>query len=189
MKIRKPSPAMVVACIALFVALSGAGYAAFHLPDNSVKSRHIVNGQVKPVDLAPGVLPAGRFNAGGACNPSVSDVADLTCATITMDFPRSARALLVVGGSWHEQGTLDGSTLGHCFLYADTTLVWSASYGQKTETFVPNGLGSPYSGTVSQTNVTDVLPAGEHTFRVDCRENEADITFVTALSAVRLSAG
>jgi hypothetical protein len=65
MKIRKPSPAMVVACIALFVALSGAGYAAFHLPDDSVKSRHIVNGQVKPVDLAPGVLPAGRFTREG----------------------------------------------------------------------------------------------------------------------------
>ena len=28
MRIRKPSPAMVVACIALFVALGGVGYAA-----------------------------------------------------------------------------------------------------------------------------------------------------------------
>jgi hypothetical protein len=186
MKIRKPSPAMVVACIALFVALSGASYAAFHLPDNSVKSRHIVNGQVKPVDLAPGVLPSGRFNAGGACNPGLTD---LTCATLTMDFPRSARALLVVSGSWHEQGAADGSVLGHCFLFADANLVWSASYGQKTATFEPQLGGSPYAGTVSETNVTDVLAAGEHTFRVDCRENEADITFVTGLSAVRLAAG
>ena len=35
MKLRKPSPAMVVACIALFVALGGVSYAAFNLPDNS----------------------------------------------------------------------------------------------------------------------------------------------------------
>src|SRR5262245_32949175 len=187
MRLRKPSPAMVVACVALFVALGGVSYAAFNLPDDSVRSRHIVNGQVKPVDLAPGLLPSGRFNAGGACDPSVIG-SDLTCATIAMNLPRSARVLLVVSGSWHEQGTLDGSVLGHCFLYADTTAVWSASYGQKTQTFVPNGLGSPYNGTVSETFVTDVIAAGPHTFRVDCRENEADITFVTGLSAVRLSA-
>lgn len=53
---------------------------------------------------------------------------------------------------------------------------------------MPNGVGSPYNGTVSETFVTDVIAAGSHTFRVDCRENEADITFVTGLSAVRLSA-
>jgi hypothetical protein len=35
----------------------------------------------------------------------------------------------------------------------------------------------------------DVLAKGPHRFRVDCRENDADITFVTGLSAVRLSAG
>src|SRR5262245_9657944 len=185
MKLRKPSPAMVVACIALFVALSGAGYAAFQLPDDSVKSRHIVNGQVKPVDLAPGLLPSGRFNAGGVCDPSVIG-SDLTCATITMNFPRAARALLVVSGSWHEQGAADGSVLGHCFLYADTTPVWSASVGQKTATFESNGIGSPYSGTVSETNV---LAAGPHTFRLDCRENDAHITFVTGLSAARLAGG
>jgi len=174
---------MVVACIALFVALSGASYAAFHLPDDSVKSRNIVDGQVKPVDLAPGLIPSGRFNAG-VCDPGGGP--DVTCATITMNFPRAARALLVVSGSWHEQGTVDGSVLGHCFLYADTTQIWAASYGQKTATFETNGLGSPYSGTVSETYVTDVLAAGSHTFRVDCRENEADITFNAALSAVRL---
>jgi hypothetical protein len=38
------------------------------------------------------------------------------------------------------------------------------------------------------TIVTDPLSAGSHTFRVDCRENEADITFNTALSAVVLGA-
>jgi hypothetical protein len=187
MKLRKPSPAMVVACIALFVALSGAGYAAFSLPDNSVRSRHIVDGQVKKADADGGLLVRGKFDANGICDPGVGDV---TCASIDMTFPRAARALLVVGGSWHEQGTPDGTVLGHCFLYADATAVWSASYGQKTATHEQGSLGgSPYSGTVSETNVTDVLAAGPHTFRVDCRENDADITFVTGLSAVRLSAG
>jgi len=105
-----------------------------------------------------------------------------------MSLPRAARLLLVVSGGWHEQGTVDGSVLRHCFLYADTTLVWSASYGQKTATFEPGGGGSPYNGTVSETFVTDPISAGPHTFPVDCRANEADITFVTGLSAVTLSA-
>jgi hypothetical protein len=188
MKLRKPSPAMIVACIALFVALSGAGYAAFSLPDNSVRSRHIVNGQVKKADADGGLLVRGKFDANGACDPGGGP--DVTCASVDMTFPRAARALLVVGGSWHEQGTPDATVLGHCFLYADDTLVWSASYGQKTATHEQGSLGgSPYSGTVSETNVTDVLAKGPHTFRVDCRENDADITFVTGLSAVRLSAG
>jgi hypothetical protein len=178
---------MIVACIALFVALSGVGYAAFSLADNSVRSRHIVDGQVKKVDVDAGLLVRGKFDANGICDPGA--ISDITCASLDMSFPRAARALLVVGGSWNEQGTVDGSVLGHCFLFADSTQVWSASYGQKTATHESGGIGSPYSGTVSETFVTDVLPAGPHTFRVDCRENEADITFVTGLSAVRLSAG
>lgn len=75
------------------------------------------------------------------------------------------------------------------FLYADGIAVWTAPYGKKTPTFEDGLLGgSPPSGTVSMTFVTDLLAAGAHTFRVDCRENEADITFNTALSAVVLGA-
>jgi hypothetical protein len=44
--------ANVVSVIALFVALGSGAYAAFHLKRNSVKSRNIVNGQVKKNDLA-----------------------------------------------------------------------------------------------------------------------------------------
>src|SRR5262245_36282751 len=109
MRLRKPSPAMVVACIALFVALGGVGYAAFNLPDDSVRSRNIVNGQVKPWDLAPGVLPSVRFDGGApGCDPEVDQIYVLTCSYFKMTLPRSARALLVLSGSWFEVGTLDG---------------------------------------------------------------------------------
>ena len=49
LEIRRPSPSFVLASIALFVALAGIAYA---LDRNSVRSRHIVNGQVKTNDLA-----------------------------------------------------------------------------------------------------------------------------------------
>jgi hypothetical protein len=58
---RHLSFANVVAVVALFVALGGGAYAAFHLPKNSVKSRNIKNGQVKNQDL---VKPAVVKSAG-----------------------------------------------------------------------------------------------------------------------------
>jgi hypothetical protein len=44
--------ANVVSTLCLFLLLGGGAYAAFSLPKNSVKSKNIVDGQVKPVDLA-----------------------------------------------------------------------------------------------------------------------------------------
>ena len=46
MKLRKPSPAMVVACIALLSSLAPAAYAA-----NTVFSTDIVDSEVKAVDI------------------------------------------------------------------------------------------------------------------------------------------
>jgi hypothetical protein len=51
---------LVVACIALFVSLSGAGYAAFSLPRNSVQSKHIVNGQVKAPDIGANAVNGAK---------------------------------------------------------------------------------------------------------------------------------
>src|SRR3954449_5685183 len=55
------SPAMVIACVALLVALGGGAYAAFKLPKNSVGTKQIKknavtgskikDGSLKPADL------------------------------------------------------------------------------------------------------------------------------------------
>jgi hypothetical protein len=65
----RPSPAMVVACIALSVALAGTSYAAITLPKNSVGARQlkknaVISSKVKnrsllAVDFKAGQLPAG----------------------------------------------------------------------------------------------------------------------------------
>jgi hypothetical protein len=46
---RRPSPALVIACIALFVSLSGVAYAA-----NTIRSRDIVNDAVTSADIKGG---------------------------------------------------------------------------------------------------------------------------------------
>ena len=55
--IRRPSPAMLVALIALFVAMGGSALAVT-AAKNSVKSKSIKNGQVKTKDLANAAVNA-----------------------------------------------------------------------------------------------------------------------------------
>lgn len=50
--VRRPSPAMVVALIALFVALGGGAYAALKLPKNSVGATQLKKGAVTPAKLS-----------------------------------------------------------------------------------------------------------------------------------------
>lgn len=54
-----PSPAMVVACVALLLALTGTGYAAFKLPRNSVTTLHVKDATLLARDFRAGQLPAG----------------------------------------------------------------------------------------------------------------------------------
>jgi hypothetical protein len=88
---RRPSPAMVVACIALLVALSGTGLAAVAaLPINSigpaqlkrnavtnpkiaanaVTGAKVRNGSLRRVDFAAGQIPAGAPGPAGATGPT-----------------------------------------------------------------------------------------------------------------------
>jgi hypothetical protein len=56
---------MVVACLALFVSLSAAGYATTVLPPNSVGTQEVRNGSLRREDFRAGVLPAvGAVDTG-----------------------------------------------------------------------------------------------------------------------------
>jgi hypothetical protein len=76
----RPTPAMVVACIALTVALGGTGYAATVLPRNSVGPAQLQNNAVTSLkvknfslsrqDFKPGQLAAGPQGPAGAAGPA-----------------------------------------------------------------------------------------------------------------------
>jgi hypothetical protein len=76
MQIHRPSPAMVVACFALLVALGGTGVAATvalapnsvgtaQLRSNAVVSAKVKNGSLLRVDFKSGQLPAGKTGPPG----------------------------------------------------------------------------------------------------------------------------
>jgi len=74
--VRRPSPATVIACVALGIALGGTSYAAIVLPKNSVgtaqlkadavNSSKVKNGSLLNVDFKAGQVPAGPAGPAGA---------------------------------------------------------------------------------------------------------------------------
>jgi hypothetical protein len=67
--VRKPTPSMMVALLALLIALSGTAFAASTLvPRNSVGSAQIINHSVKKVDLGT-PLPRGARGPQGPQGP------------------------------------------------------------------------------------------------------------------------
>jgi hypothetical protein len=63
-RFHRPSPALVIALLALFVALGGTGYAALKLPKNSVSSKQIRKGAVKNSDLAANAVTGPKVKRG-----------------------------------------------------------------------------------------------------------------------------
>jgi len=70
----RPTPATVIACLALAVALGGTGYAAIVLPANSVGTKQLKNNAVNSIKVANGSLLKADFKAGqipaGATGPA-----------------------------------------------------------------------------------------------------------------------
>jgi hypothetical protein len=74
---RRPSPAMVIALIALVVALGGTSYAAFNLPRGSVGTKQIKNGAVTTKKLHRGAV-SGASIQSGAVGSSQLDLSGVT---------------------------------------------------------------------------------------------------------------
>jgi Collagen triple helix repeat (20 copies) len=66
----RPSAALIIACLALFVGLGGGAYGAFKLPDNSVGTAQLKNHSVSVSKLTPWIIgqldSTGRDAAQGA---------------------------------------------------------------------------------------------------------------------------
>src|SRR4051794_4561268 len=63
-RFHRPSPALVIALLALFVALGGTGYAALKLPKNSVSSKQLRKGAVHTSDIAANAVTGAKVKGG-----------------------------------------------------------------------------------------------------------------------------
>jgi hypothetical protein len=67
----RPTPALVIACLALFVALGGVGYSAIKLKANSVKTKAIKKGAVTEPKIASGAVTSGKIASGAVTSSKV----------------------------------------------------------------------------------------------------------------------
>jgi hypothetical protein len=70
-RLHRPSPALVVATIALFVALGGTGYAAFGLPRNSVGTKQLKNGAVTTSKIRDGAVTGAKVKGHSLTGASI----------------------------------------------------------------------------------------------------------------------
>ncbi len=66
----RPTPSMVIACIALAIALGGTGYAATVLPRNSVGTAQVRNFSLLRQDFKRGQLQRGPVGPPGPAGPA-----------------------------------------------------------------------------------------------------------------------
>src|SRR4051812_32232516 len=194
----RPSPAMIVACIALFVALGGSAVALsgsntvqsddlgpgaqVMAPDvsaNAVNGADVVNGSIAGADIAPSALSKGRA-INSNCNPTSNAFAD--CGAVTINLARTARVMIVASSMWYGNGAVGGT----CRIGVD-----GAPFGLNAFPGQPvSGSNAGAEEALTLTNVTGPLPAGDHTFGLACNELDPDIVFPeTYVSAVVLGPG
>ena len=61
-RLSRPSPALIVAIIALIISMGGTGYAAFTLPSNSVGTKQLKNGSVTAAKVKRHSLTGAQIN-------------------------------------------------------------------------------------------------------------------------------
>ncbi len=148
---RTPSPAFVIAVLALFVALGGTTYAATSLPRNSVGTKQLKNGAVTAKKMSKATVATLKAGTGSI----LTFDADATAS------PSKTTLGTALGDTWAAECVLDS---GHADLLIFLKTIdgsWSWQLGQETN-------GSPGTANALYTNA----PAG--TFSVAAQVGEDD---------------
>ncbi len=118
----RPSPAMVVACLALFLTLGGVGYAASTINGSSIK-----NGTITPSKIKSRTLSGTQFRANGIGGPSIKEstlgevpkakaAATATTATNTTPATNATQLGGVAASSYQRSGAVvAGQTISGAF--------------------------------------------------------------------------
>jgi hypothetical protein len=159
---KRPSPALVISLIGLFVALSGTAYAVASLPKNSVGTPQLKNGAVTAGKLnasaiaalkSIGTLPSGATEAGdwGFGTDSAGALAAGSEAWPVFTFPiplanglDSNHTIYVTGSSATHCSGVGHADAGYLCVYQKD--IASANTPDNSSIFNPETTGSPGTG-------------------------------------------
>jgi hypothetical protein len=150
----KPSPALVVACIALLVSLTGTAVATVsqlprgsvgtpQLKNNAVNSKKVRNGSLLRADFKRGQLPAGPRGARGLAGPA---------GPAGPTGPAGPAGPAGAQGPQGIQGPAGPGFVAHGYINADGTVAWVR----------PAGVTSTYNAGLTRYEIT--IPGEDYFF-------------------------
>ena len=116
---RRPTPAFVIACIALFVSLSGVAYAA-----NTIRSRDIVNDAVTSADIK-----GGGGKTGDVKNRDVNKSLAVAKGFATVDASAGNGGKPILNGGGQQTANLPGGITATRTGQGAYTVVFNANTG------------------------------------------------------------
>jgi hypothetical protein len=154
----RPSPALVIACLALAVALGGTGYAAIVLPantvgtaqlkNNAVNSLKVKNASLLKADFKPGQLPVGPVGPQGPPGPAGAAGAAGAAGPAgpfpdTLPLGKTIRGAFNTGGTAAAAGALANTSISFVWPFVTAPTVRIVLQGAAAPAECPGNATSP----------------------------------------------
>jgi hypothetical protein len=185
----RPTPALVVAFIALFAAMGGIGYSAVSMKANSVKTKNIRHAAVTTDKIADGAVTTGKF-APGAVAPNATNATNAANAmTLGGVAPGGCHVGWLKASLTVNTAPLNG-TIGEpiavpgfdCANKADDAVqIQREAVGQYTVTFAGNDASDAVVSSAGSNSVAAATKLEDGVFLVKTWKN-SDATFVDGIT-------
>ena len=174
-KLGRPSPALVIACIALFVALGGVGYAAAtgsidgrEVKNNSIASKDLKNSSIVGADVKTSGLTGSDVKADSLTG---SDIAESGLGKVPSAGQADNAATAGTAGSANSAGSVGGLTLRKLNFKAPSGTASTTLFSDAGLTIKASCIGS----TPALTATTSVDDSGIYTKVFDTDPGAPDL--------------
>ncbi len=181
----RPTPALVVAFVALFAAMGGFGYAAVKMKPNSVKTKNIRDAAVTTNKIADGAVTTPKLSPDAVAPNATNAVNAMNAAKLGGAAPGECQTGWLGGSATIDTAPLNGTTDEpiavpgfNCANKADgAVMVQREAVGQYTVTFADSTAGIATVSSAGANAVTAATPLEPGSFLVKVWNN-GDAAFV-----------